>query len=159
MLLLLLFSFLICLIHWFVSLSVYLHLYLSLNAHFPSIVVLFLFCIHSHLQNTEAFITHLQLQFLKSPNPQLIIGANILPIPSVIMLIVASRGFIFWCFNILSIPVILAYAKNILYGSKRSSDSDQRDFQYARSHTNGNDNILEVNDTADFSFSVSIIFN
>lgn len=75
----------------------------------------------------------------------LLISANILPIPAVIMLIVASRGFIFWCFNILSIPIVLAYMKTILYGGKRTPDnSDERDFQYARSHAPGNNNILEV---------------
>lgn len=74
----------------------------------------------------------------------LLISANILPIPAVIMLIVAGRGFIFWCFNILSIPIVLAYMKNILYGGKRTPDTDERDFQYARSHAHGNNNILEV---------------
>lgn len=75
---------------------------------------------------------------------ELIISPNLLPIPAVIMLIVAGRGFIFWCFNILSIPVVLAYARNILYGGKQTDSGDDRDFQYARSHAHGNNNILEV---------------
>lgn len=91
-------------------------------------------------------MAHLQMQNSNNESPSLVISANILPIPAVIMLIVAGRGFIFWCFNILSIPIVLAYAKNILYGSKRSSDADERDFQYARSNTQGNDNILEVSE-------------
>lgn len=75
----------------------------------------------------------------------LLISANILPIPAVIMLIVAGRGFIFWCFNILSIPIVLSYAKKILYIGKQTPDTDDRDFPYvARSHSHGNDNILEV---------------
>lgn len=87
---------------------------------------------------------------LTSPNysseySTLIISANILPMPAVIMLIVAGRGFIFWCFNILSIPIVLAYAKRILDGGKQTPDTDERDFPYvARGHTLGNDNILEV---------------
>lgn len=89
-------------------------------------------------------MAHMQMT---NNSPTLLISANILPIPAVIMLIVAGRGFIFWCFNILSIPIVCAYAKNIVYGSKRSSDSDERDFQYERSHTHGNDNILEVSVT------------
>lgn len=73
------------------------------------------------------------------------ISANILPIPAVIMLIVAGRGFIFWCFNILSIPIVLTYAKKILHDDKQTPDTDERDFPYAsRNHTHGNDNILEV---------------
>lgn len=75
----------------------------------------------------------------------LTISANILPIPAVIMLIVAGRGFIFWCFNILSIPIVLAYAKRILNGGKQTPDTDERDFPYvARGQAHGNDNILEV---------------
>lgn len=87
---------------------------------------------------------------LSSPNysseySTLVISANILPIPAVIMLIVAGRGFIFWCFNILSIPIVLAYAKRILNGGKQTPDTDERDYPYgARGHTHGNDNILEV---------------
>lgn len=96
------------------------------------------------LQNIESFMAHMQMT---NNSPTLLISANILPIPAVIMLIVAGRGFIFWCFNILSIPIVCAYAKKIVYGSKRSSDSDERDFQYERSHTHGNDNILEVSVT------------
>lgn len=91
-------------------------------------------------KNTESFLNHLRLR----TNSPFEISANVLPIPAVIMLIVAGRGFIFWCFNILSIPIVLAYAKKILYIGKGTSDSDERDFQYARSHTHGNDNILEV---------------
>lgn len=89
---------------------------------------------------------------LTSPNysseySTLLISANILPIPAVIMLIVAGRGFIFWCFNILSIPIVLSYAKRILYGGKQTPDTstDERDFPHAaRAHSHGNDNILEV---------------
>lgn len=89
---------------------------------------------------------------LASPNysseySTLLISANILPIPAVIMLIVAGRGFIIWCFNILSIPIVLSYAKRILYGGKQTPDTstDDRDFPYAaRAHSHGNDNILEV---------------
>lgn len=89
---------------------------------------------------------------LTSPNynseySTLVISANILPIPAVIMLIVAGRGFIFWCFNILSIPIVLSYAKRILYGGKQTPDTstDERDFPYAaRAQSHGNDNILEV---------------
>lgn len=87
---------------------------------------------------------------LASPNysseySALVISANILPIPAVIMLIVAGRGFIFWCFNILSIPIVLSYAKRILYGGKQTPDTDEQDFPYAaRGQSHGNDNILEV---------------
>lgn len=89
---------------------------------------------------------HLDIQITPSDIAPFLISANILPIPAVIMLIIAGRGFIFWCFNILSIPIVLAYAKNLLYGGKRTPDSsDEHDFQYARSHAHGNNNILEVN--------------
>ncbi|XP_055325191.1 uncharacterized protein LOC129579287 [Sitodiplosis mosellana] len=94
--------------------------------------------------NTESFVHHMEMQNTSTEFASLLISANILPIPAVIMLIVAGRGFIFWCFNILSIPIVLAYMKNILYGSKRTAEaSDERDFQYARSHAHGNNNILE----------------
>lgn len=87
----------------------------------------------------------MQMQKTSTEFASLLISANILPIPAVIMLIVAGRGFIFWCFNILSIPIVLSYMKHILYGGKRTTDaSDERDFQYARSHAHGNNNILEV---------------
>lgn len=72
------------------------------------------------------------------------INANILPMPAVILLVIASRGFIFWCLNILSIPLIISNGKEILYGNKRKTDSiDDRDFQYQRNQAH-NSNILEV---------------
>lgn len=97
------------------------------------------------LQNTESFVRHLGLQIAPTEFVPFTISANILPIPAVIMLIIAGRGFIFWCFNILFIPIVMAYARNILYGGKRTPDSgDEHDFQYARNHAHGNNNILEV---------------
>lgn len=93
----------------------------------------------------------MEMRNTSSDFASLLISANILPIPAVIMLIVAGRGFIFWCFNILSIPIVLAYMKNILFGRKRTPDSnDERDFQYARSHAHGNNNILEVLNYSDY---------
>lgn len=100
------------------------------------------------LQNTESFVHHLDMQNTSSEFASLLINANVLPMPAVIMLLVASRGLIFWCFNVISIPIVLAYSRRILFGGKMSHDSgDERDFQYARSHAHGNNNnnnILEV---------------
>lgn len=100
------------------------------------------------LQNTESFVHHLDMQNTSSEFASLLINANVLPMPAVIMLLVASRGLIFWCFNVISIPIVLAYSRKILYGGKMPHDSgDERDFQYARSHAHGNNNnnnILEV---------------
>ncbi|XP_031631458.1 uncharacterized protein LOC116345877 isoform X2 [Contarinia nasturtii] len=116
----------------------------TITSIFDVVAVGFFFYDLFNTLNTESFVRHLHMQNTRTEIAELIIDPNVLPIPAVIMLIVAGRGFIFWCFNILSIPIVLAYARNILYGGKRTPDSsDERDFQYARSHAHGNDNILE----------------
>lgn len=94
----------------------------------------------------ESFVRHLEMRNTPTDYDTFRweINPNILPLPAVILLIVASRGFIFWCFNILCIPIVLAKARFILFGSKSTPDSlDERDYRY-QAHGTNNNNILEV---------------
>lgn len=98
-------------------------------------------------QNMESFVRHMEMRNTSSIFASLEINASLLPMPAVILLIVASRGFLFWCLNILSIPIVLTNGKTIIYGGKGMQEtSDDRDFRYARNHPRGNNNnnILEV---------------
>lgn len=94
----------------------------------------------------DSFVRHLEMQYTSTIFE---INASILPMPAVILLIVASRGFIFWCLNILSIPIVMTNGKKLTsYGDKgKPESSDERDFRYARNQAkqNNNNNILEVN--------------
>lgn len=92
----------------------------------------------------DAFVRHLQMRDTTSIFSSLEIDANILPMPAVILLLVACRGFIFWCLNILSIPIVLSHCKQIIYDGKGDRDSvDDRDFQYERNRSHDS-NVLEV---------------
>lgn len=92
----------------------------------------------------EAFVRHLEMRDTASIYQALQIDANILPMPAVILLLVACRGFLFWCLNILSIPIVLSHCKRIIYAGKGDRDSiDDRDFQYERNNSHDN-NVLEV---------------
>lgn len=93
----------------------------------------------------ESFLRHLQLTNTSTEFQSLEINASILPLPAVIMLIVASRGFLIWCLNILSIPIVLSKGHFIIFGGKRKSDASARqDFTYERNQSSTNNNILEV---------------
>lgn len=93
----------------------------------------------------DAFLHHLQLENTFSLYQSLEINANILPIPAVIMLTVASRGFLFWCLNILCIPLVLSRAKRVIFGIKRKNIVAVRDdLNFERSQAQNNNNILEV---------------
>lgn len=93
----------------------------------------------------EAFVAHLQLERTTSIYQSMVIDASILPIPAVIMMAVASRGFIFWCLNILCIPVVMSQAKFIAFGKSRKTDVNMRSpvAAYERNVTNNN-NMMEV---------------
>lgn len=53
----------------------------------------------------------------------LVISADILPLPAVIMLGFASRGLIFWCLNLLSIPLVITMSRHILFVTKEKGPS------------------------------------
>lgn len=95
------------------------------------------------LQNMESFVVLLGLQGTSSGIYSMVINANILPLPAVIMMSVASRGFIFWCLNILCIPVVLSQAKIIVFGDKRKSDAQvhQTDARNDRNRSSANNNV------------------
>lgn len=95
----------------------------------------------------ESFVALLQLQRTTSIAYSMVINANILPLPAVIMMAVASRGFIFWCLNILCIPVVLSQAKIIVFGKSRkvASSTHQPAVAYERNQAENN-NVLEVSD-------------
>lgn len=63
------------------------------------------------------------------------------------MMAVAGRGFIFWCLNILCIPVVLSQAKIIVFGKSRKAEANtqQTDTVYERNPSDNN-NVVEVCD-------------
>lgn len=93
----------------------------------------------------DAFITLLQLQRTSSEYQSMVINANILPLPAVIMMAITCRGFIFWCLNILCIPVVLSQVKLIVFGKSRKSQTNTHETvnAYERNET-ANNNVLEV---------------
>lgn len=97
-------------------------------------------------QNMDSFVALLQLERTSSIYQSMVINANILPMPAVIMMAVASRGFIFWCLNILCIPVVLSQAKIIVFGKSRKTEVNMRSpvAAYERNRTTNNNNVVEV---------------
>lgn len=95
----------------------------------------------------DSFLTLLQLKRTSSIYQSMVINANILPLPAVIMMAVAGRGFIFWCLNILCIPVVLSQAKIIVFGKSRKAEANtqQTDTVYERNPSDNN-NVVEVCD-------------
>lgn len=98
-----------------------------------------------YLQNMDSFVALLQLRRTSSIYQSMVINANILPLPAVIMMAVASRGFIFWCLNLLCIPVVLSQAKIIVFGKNRKPEANthQPDATQERNQSTNN-NVLEV---------------
>lgn len=96
----------------------------------------------------NSFLTLLQLERTSSIYQSMVINANILPLPAVIMMAVAGRGFIFWCLNILCIPVVLSQAKIIVFGKSRKSEANthRTDTVYERNQADSN-NVQEVCNT------------
>lgn len=96
----------------------------------------------------DAFITHLELQRTSSVYQTMVITATILPVPAIIMMAVAGRGFIFWCLNILCVPVVTHQAKVIAFGKNRKNEStivrQQSDVTYQREQIDNN-NTSDVN--------------
>lgn len=93
----------------------------------------------------DSFVALLQLERTSSIYQSMVINANILPMPAVIMMAMASRGFIFWCLNILCIPVVLSQARIIVFGKSRKTEENthQPAAAYERNQTTNN-NVLEV---------------
>lgn len=93
-----------------------------------------------NFQNMDSFLTLLQLERTSSIYQSMVINANILPLPAVIMMAVAGRGFIFWCLNILCIPVVLSQAKIIVFGKSRKSEANthRTDTVYERNQADSN---------------------
>lgn len=95
----------------------------------------------------DAFLHHLQMEntaSLYAPLQSFLINENILPIPAVILLCVAGRGFVIWCLNIIFIHVILARGKRILLAPRRSgSPLATSSFGFEQTSQNG-PNALEV---------------
>lgn len=97
------------------------------------------------LQTMDAFIRHLELENTSTTlYVPFLINENLLPVPSIILLCVAGRGFIFWCLNVIFIHVILAKGKQILWGPRRSgSPLATSSFGFEQNSHNGN-TVLEV---------------
>lgn len=92
----------------------------------------------------DAFIHHLQLHNTSALFQEFLINENSLPIPAIVLLCVAGRGFILWCLNIIFIHVVRNKGRTILMRSQRSgSPLATSSFGYERNSQPGN-NILEV---------------
>lgn len=78
---------------------------------------------HLRLKNMESFLEHLEMRNTATIFQGLVISAEILPLPAVIMLGVASRGLLFWCLNLLCIPLVISMSRRFLFGSKQKSTS------------------------------------
>lgn len=68
----------------------------------------------------DAFIRHLELDNTQTLNQPFLINENLLPIPAIILLSIAGRGFIIWCLNVIFIHVILANGKKIFLKPQKS---------------------------------------
>lgn len=98
-----------------------------------------------YLQNMDSFVALLQLQRTSSIYQSMVINASILPLPAVIMLAVSSRGFIFWCLNLLCIPVVLSQAKIIVFGKNRKPEAQTHHPDAVQDRNQAtNNNVLEV---------------
>lgn len=102
----------------------------------------------------DAFIRHLELENTSSTlYVPFLINENLLPVPAIILLSIAGRGFIFWCLNVIFIHVILSKGKQLLWGPRRSgSPLATSSFGFEHSSHNGT-NVLEVRTNSDFHFS------
>lgn len=94
----------------------------------------------------EAFMAHLEMSIPTTIYQPFIINADILPIPAIIMLLVAARGFIFWCLNIILTLIVLTKTRKAIFGSPHNAIQHSRnDFRYERNGGTHNDsNMLEV---------------
>lgn len=77
------------------------------------------FCL---LKNMESFLDHLEIRNTATIFQALTISSDILPLPAVIMLGVACRGLIFWCLNLLSIPLVISMSRKIIFGVNNKED-------------------------------------
>ena len=99
----------------------------------------------TNFQTLETFLRHLEMENTANINQRMVISESVLPVPAIILVVVAGRGFLFWCLNIVLIHVVTVKAKSVIFGRplRKSAGSGRSDYGYERNTYHGN-NILEV---------------
>lgn len=91
-------------------------------------------------------MAHLQMVIPSTVYQPFVISADTLPIPAIVMLLVAARGFVFWCLNIILMLIVFSKTKKMMFGAHHDGiRTSGNDFRYERndvSHNTGE--MLEV---------------
>lgn len=78
------------------------------------------------IQETETFLKHLQIEKTPSVHKAFKDNEAYLWIPSVVMLLIACRGFVFWCLNVILFNCVAINGKTIAKNAEKIGRSQTR---------------------------------